>query len=210
MTSEDLNAKIDELFALVHKQNEIIANTGRQLMEMQIKDVKTKMATMDVKPQTIDTEDFATNEDIVQLVGELQSQLDFLEDRTIKRVFNSHLDNNSDDTAQIAPLGNKFGEPAPLVFPKTVSELKAITPATLVQLAEYYELIEESEPSAELEEIIKSETLSKEDAAKLLGPSQLDATIDEKLQLFSAEDLDALFDDFARHIGVRIRRAGGW
>lgn len=210
MSNEDLSEKVKELSALVHKHSELIANTGKQLIELQVKDVKNKMAQMDVKPQAIDTEDFATNEDIVQLVGELQSQLDFLEDRTIKRGFNTHIDNDSEPSRKIAPLGNRFGEPAPPAYPETVEELKNLTPENLLQLAEYYELIIENEQNAELEKIVNSDTFTREDAEKLLGPSHLDKTIEQKLELFTKEDLDILFDEFARYIGVRIRRSDGW
>ncbi|SGZ55862.1 CIC11C00000000461 [Sungouiella intermedia] len=210
MSNEDLNEKIKELYALVHKQSEVIAQTGKQLMEIQVKDVKSKMAQMDTKPQTIDTEDFVTNEDIVQLVGELQSQLDFLEDRTVKRAFNTHIDSSSAPTSRIAPLCNRFGEPAPAEFPETVEDLQKISPENLLHLAEYYELIVENEPNPELEEIINSDTFTKEDAEKLLGPAQLNQTTEEKLKLFSKDDLNELFDEFTRYIGVRIRRGSGW
>lgn len=211
MSNETLQKKIDELFAIVSKQSEVIANTGRQLLDIQVKDVKSKMSQMDVKPApAIDTEDFVTNEDIVQLVGELQSQLDFLEDRTIKRGYNTHIDNKSAPSSKIAPLCNKYGEPEPSNYPNTVEELNLLAPVDLLQLAEYYELLVENEPDAELERIVNSDNLTKEDAEKLMGPRQLDKTLEEKLELFTKEDLDDLFDEFARFIGVRIRRGNGW
>lgn len=76
MASDDITTQIKELTALVNKQNEVIAKTGKQVLELQMKDVRTKMANIDMKPVKVETEDFATNEDIVQLVGELQIQLD--------------------------------------------------------------------------------------------------------------------------------------
>lgn len=210
MSLEELSQKIKDLENVVHKQNEVIANTGRQLMEIQVKDVKTKMFKQESQPKPIDTEDFVTNEDIVQLVGELQSQLDYLEDRTMKRGFNSHISESSELSAKIAPLCNRFGEPAPEIYPETLEQLNKISPVDLVQLAEYYELIIENEPDQELAEIVKGDTLTKEDAEKLLGPSKLDKTLAEKVELFTKEDLDALFDEFARYIGVRVRRGDGW
>lgn len=209
MSIEELSQKIKDLEALVHKQNEVIANTGRQLMEIQVKDVKNKMFKEEA-PKPLDTEDFVTNEDIVQLVGELQSQLDYMEDRTIKRGFNTHISKDSESSAPIAPLCNRFGEPAPEFFPSTLKQLKEISPIDLVQLAEYYELIIENEPDTELTDIVKGEGLTKEDAEKLLGPLTLDKTIEEKVELFTKEDLDTLFDEFARYIGVRVRRGDGW
>lgn len=210
MSNEDLHEKVKELSDHVQKQSELIAQTGKQLIEMQIKDVKARMALDDPKPQAIDTEDFVTNEDIVQLVGELQSQLDFLEDRTVKRAFNAHIDGSTAPSSKIAPLLNRFGEPAPAEYPQTVEELQKITPESLLRLAEYYELIVDNEPNPELEEIVNSESFTKEDAEKLLGPTQLDKTTEQRLQLLTKEDLDELFDEFTRYIGVRIRRGSGW
>lgn len=210
MSNEDIHQKINELSARVQKQSEVIAQTGKQLIEMQVRNVKNSMALTDPKPQAIDTEDFVTNEDIVQLVGELQSQLDYLEDRTVRRAFNTHIDGSSATSSKIAPLSNRYGEPAPPEYPATVEDLQNISPDNLLLLAEYYELIVDNEPNPELEKIMNSDTFTKEDAEKLLGPAQLDKTIEDKLKLFSNDDLDELFDEFTRYIGVRIRRGSGW
>ncbi|KAM9888033.1 hypothetical protein OXX69_013172, partial [Metschnikowia pulcherrima] len=87
----ELAQQVQQLSELVQKQGQMIAKTGKQLMEMQLSDVKSRMAQMDAPQQKFNIEDYATNEDIVQLVCELQGQLDFMEDRSIARTFNSHL-----------------------------------------------------------------------------------------------------------------------
>lgn len=210
-STEALAAQVKELTLLVQKHSLIIAKTGKQLMELQLKDVKSRMALLDEKPQKVDTEDFVTNEDIIQLVGELQGQLDFLEDRTIKRAYNSAVTSSSEPTDKIAPLCNRDGDPAPEYYPATVGKLLAISPEDLLRLCEFYELIMENQANPELEAIIKSnDELTPEDAQKLFGAGGNEATIEQKLELFTKEDLDELFDEFARYIGVRIRKGDGW
>lgn len=201
----DVEAKINELSELVQKQSLLIAASGKQLMELQVKDVKSRMAAMDTKPANIDTDDFVTNDDIVQLVTELQGQLDFLEDRTIKRIFNSHV-LPLDPAAPLAPLGNRDGDAAPSVFPKTMGDFDKITGSELVELCEFYDLIV-TEASDEMKQLVESDTLTPEDAAKLFGASSQEPQ--DALQ-FTKEQIDELFDELARYIGVRARRGAGW
>lgn len=210
MASEDLAAKVAELTALVNKQSQALAQTGKQVLELQMKDIKTKMATTDSKPDKIDTEDFVTNEDIVQLVGELQGQLDHMEDRNIKRVCNSAVTADSEPSTALAPLSTRDGEPAPPFFPATVGDLLRLQPVELVQLCDYYELIEPNEPSEDLSELLKGESLLLQDAQKLFAPQKQDILAHERVQHLSAEEVHELFDEFARFIGVRIRRGRLW
>lgn len=207
MASEDLEAKVRELSELVHKQSEVLAQTGKQLLELQVKDIKSKMAAMEPQ-QKIDTDDFATDEDIVRLVCELQGQLDFLEDRMSKRVFNSHASEAS--SAKLAPVSNRDGE-APPMFPATLGELQKLPPLAIMQLCEFYELIDDYEPAEELEAIMKAETLSAEDAEKLFAQQpKLLMSLEEKVAQLTKEDEAELFDELARYIGVRVRKGTGW
>ncbi|EEQ38369.1 hypothetical protein EJF18_30783 [Clavispora lusitaniae] len=210
MASDDITTQIKELTALVNKQNEVIAKTGKQVLELQMKDVRTKMANIDMKPVKVETEDFATNEDIVQLVGELQIQLDHMEDRNIKRVFNSNLTSSSDPDALIAPLSTRDGEPAPENFPATVGELLKLQAADILQLCEYYDLLPPEEPSEELAELLKNDDLSAADAQKLFAPDRQEQSLEERVKALSSTATDNMFDDFARFIGVRIRRGQQW
>lgn len=211
MSTEAIQAQLDELKLAVQNQNKVLATTGKQVMEMQLKDVKAKMSGLDATPAApkFDPEDFATNEDIVQLVCELQGQLDFLEDRSIKRTYNSHLSEASAGSEKLAPLCNKDGAPAPQFFPVTLLDLRDITDTDLFRLCEFYELIVENEPTPELESILKSDDLTQQDAEKLLNATSV-APVEEKLKSLSLDDITELFDEFARYIGVRIRRGLGW
>lgn len=209
MASEDLATQVAELTALVNKQSQMIAQTGKQVLELQMKDIKTKMATMDAKPDKIDTEDFVTNEDIVQLVGELQGQLDHMEDRNIKRICNSAITASSEPTTPIAPLSTRDGEPAPPLFPQTVNALVNLLPVHLLELCDYYELIEPSEPE-DLSGLLKEEQLLLEEAQQLFAPQKQDILAEERVQQFTQNDLHEIFDEFARFIGVRIRRGLQW
>ncbi|PVH16049.1 60S ribosomal protein L2-A [Candidozyma duobushaemuli] len=170
MSVEEVNKRVDELSALVQKQSEVIAKTGKQMMEYQVKDVKSRMASLNTEQpqQKIDTDEFATNDDLVQLVTELQNQLDFLEDRNVKR---------------------------------TLGELKNLDAASLLQLCEFFELIVENNNPEEVAELLKSETLSAEDAEKLFNPKS--KSLEEKLKALKKEDEVELFDELARFIGVR-------
>lgn len=208
MADDSLAAQVKELTELVQKQSKVLAQTGKQVMEMQLKDVKSKMSQMDTKPQKIDTEDFVTNEDIVQLVGELQGQLDYLEDRTIKRAFNSHLTENSSRADKVAPLCNRDGDPAPEYYPATLGDVLALDSEQLLRLCEFYELILENEPDPELQNILKADSLTEEGARRLFASNE--ASVQQRLELLTKEDADELFDEFARYIGVRVRRGTGW
>lgn len=209
MASEDLAAKVAELTALVTKQSQTLAQTGKQVLELQMKDIKTKMASMDAKPAKIDTEDFATNEDIVQLVGELQGQLDHMEDRNIKRIANSAVTATSDRATPIAPLSTRDGEPAPLLFPRTVGALQDLLPIELLRLCDYYELIEPAEPE-DLSSLLKNEEMLLEQAQQLFAPQKQDILEEERVQQLSPEEVNEIFDEFARFIGVRLRRGLEW
>ncbi|OBA21496.1 hypothetical protein METBIDRAFT_11998 [Metschnikowia bicuspidata var. bicuspidata NRRL YB-4993] len=210
-TSADLSQQVQQLAELVQKQGKIIAQTGKQLMELQISGVKARMAQVDSSPQQkINVEDFATNEDIVQLVCELQGQLDFMEERSIARTFNSHLTKSSDSTQKLAPLCNRDGAPAPECFPKTVGDLHSIDAADLLRLSEFYELIIENEVDPEMEAIMKSDTLTAEDAQKIKNHSLQQAPLKQRIEQLTPQDVDELFDEFARFVGVRIRRGTEW
>lgn len=210
MSVEQLSKRVDELTALVQKQSEVIAKTGKQMMEYQVKDVKSRMASLNTElpQQKIDTEDFATNDDLVQLVTELQSQLDYLEDRNVKRVYNSHIAKDAENATPIAPLTNKDGETPPEFYPKTLGQLKGLDAASLLQLCEFFELIVDNNNPEDVAEIMKLETLTKEEIEKLFNPQG--KSLDEKLKGLKKEDEDELFDELARFIGVRVRRGAGW
>lgn len=207
MAPEDLEKKVLELEALVAKQSLVLASTGKQLMELQVKDVKTRMHLLDAKQPKFDPEDYVSNEDIVQLVCELQGQLDLLETRTIRRNINAQI--SLDDAEKpLAPLSNKDGD-VPDDYPATLAALKELSNSEVVRLCQFYELIEENEVNLELQAIVDSEHLTPEDATKLLAdPQHKDAaaTANE----LSDEEVTELFDELCRYIGVRYRRGITW
>lgn len=196
-----LAARLDELTAFVEKQSKIIARTGQQLIELQVRDVKTKFHSLDNAPQ-IDTSDFITNEDVIQLVAELQGQLDSLEERTIRRNINALV--GSDGV--LAPLSNKDGEYTEL-FPATVAELKALNKFEVVQLAEFFELVAVEDDNKELQSFLASENADESqkhlDSATAAPRAE---NLEDRVAAFSEEQLDAVFDLVARYIGARARR----
>lgn len=201
-----LAARLDELTAFVEKQSKIIASTGQRLIELLVKDVKDKFHSTDRTPQ-IDTSDFITNEDVIQLVGELQGQLDSLEERTIRRNINSLLEGDG----VLAPLSNKDGEYTDL-FPATVAELKALNKFEVVQLAEFFELVAVEDDNKELQSFLASENADESqkhlESATAAPPAQ---NLEDRVAAYSEEQIDAVFDLVARYIGARARRGkGAW
>lgn len=178
-----------ELEKLVQKQSELIARTGKQLVEYQVQDVKAKMRAE--QPSAVDSGDFATNEDLVTLVQELQGQLDFLEDRSIKRMHNVRLKET------LLPLVNRDGE-APADFPQTLEAFKKIDKSTLVSLCEFYELIVD-EPPADVQQILQQDNLTPEDAQKLFGQGK---SVAERVESLGKEEEEELYAELARYIGL--------
>lgn len=208
LTLGQLNEKFQELTAFVEKQSKLIGQTGKQLIEFQINDVKNKMSKSDGQGPPVDTSDFVTNEDIIQLVGELQSQLDFLEERSIRRTFNVQLTSDDD---MIAPITNKDGELPEDLFPKTLKDLKNLDRFQIVQLSEFYELIIPSQQQEDLEKFLQSEQISSQDAEKLLHGKTDVGGLEDRVKALSPKQLDEVFDELARYIGVKYRKVkGSW
>lgn len=187
MSLEELNAKVASLTALVEKQSKVIALTGQKLMELQVQDVREKIRTHDPKPQ--ENLDYITNEDIVQLVSELQGQLDEYEARSIKRLYNSKI---IDDSGELAPISNKDGD-FPPEFPKTLGEFKDISVKRLVELALFYE-------------ILVPEELTKAAQEQILGGQEVtDFTVtDELVESFKGQNGDELFKELAQWLGLSV------
>lgn len=208
MPEPSLEEQIKQLNQIVQNQSKIIAETGKRLLDIEVRDVKSRMANLDTKQPSFDVEDFASNEDIAQLVFEVLNQLDYLEDRNIKRAYNCHISDASPDDTQIAPLCSKDGESAPNIFPATVKELNELRPLQLIQLCEFYDLFVD-QLSAEDEKLLHSPDITPEQALKLANVSQA-MSAEDRLVMSSKEDLIEIFDEFTRYIGVRIRRGSGW
>ncbi|CUM47869.1 uncharacterized protein AC631_04424 [Debaryomyces fabryi] len=213
LTLEQLHDQVQSLSKVVEMQSQLIAKTGKQLMDIQVKDVKSKMNAdtekSSSKAANVDMDDYATNEDIIQLVGELQGQLDMLEDRNIRRTINSHL-SSKDKDGLIAPIANKDGDdPQEDVFPATIGDLLSLSKYDIVQLCEFYELVIPMDQQEHLKEFLENnnEMVDMEGAKRLLEVGADNATLKERVEAYSDKQIDELFDILTRFIGVRARRS---
>jgi uncharacterized coiled-coil protein SlyX len=216
--SEDLKTRIDSLEKLVQKQAKqleahdqllakhaslierqakMLAETGQQLVSLQVGDVKKRMSELDATPN-VDMDDYIKNEDIIQLVGELQGQLDLLEERNIARVLNYNNDT-------IVPLTNKNGEfPVNLNFPGKLEDFVNINDEDLAKLGLFYELIMSNDQVNDLNDFINSENSDVDVKQLLVSQSGLDKA--SRPDLLTKEQSDDLFDELARFLGLKARR----
>lgn len=218
-TVEDLQNQVQKLTGIVDKQSRVISSTGQQLMELQVRDIKQRMnkkkdgATPDNKldvHEDVDGENFATNEDLVVLVKELQEQLDLLEERSIKRTFNSHLSEKHKE-AKVAPLRNKDGdEPSEDIFCKNVGDFLELDKSRILQLCEFYELVVSREQEESIEKLKDDQNLSLEEAKKImLGVPT--GNLKDRIDSYTDKEFEDCYDNLARYLGLRIRRAqGSW
>ncbi|CCE87250.1 Piso0_005793 [Millerozyma farinosa CBS 7064] len=200
----DLQQKVESLSELVSKQSKMIAKTGEEVMKLQLKGLREQVpqSSSGGAGSKVDMDDYATNEDLVQLVGELQNQLDYLEERNVRRIVNSQL-HTKGDGAIIAPLPSKDGEEPPEdVFPKTLSEFKKISKYEAIMLCEFYDIWSFDTAS---DEALNAKDLSIEDTKKFLAGAS-NKTIDEKVKELSDKDFDDVFDHLARYLGVPVRK----
>lgn len=211
----DIQQRIDQLEKLVEKQGALLAKTGQQLVQLQVLDVKARMKLIDdvqrqLNPQDklkgvddLDLTDYVTNEDLVQMVGELQGQLDGIEDRSIRRVY------NLTTKGSIAPLSNRDGElPTEdllgFKFPATVAEFEKLPKIDIIQLALFYEVLV---PDTRIESLAQAAKLDDPEAVKkALEEKTLALTLLKIHDLISDADLKAAFDDVARYLGLPVRK----
>lgn len=187
MDVKQLEQKVNELSSIVEKQSILISKTGQQLVEIQVKSVKDKMSNLDVKQP--DLSDYVTNEDIVQLVGELQTQLDYLEDRSINRLVNSKL---KTDDQEIAPISNKDGDLSDLL-PKTVGDFKKLAHEDIIKLGEFYELVLPNEDN--LNKLLEDNNLKSLEEAY--------GKLDQSSNLSMApEEVELLKKDLQKYLGL--------
>lgn len=152
---------------------------------------------------SIDTSEFATNGDLEQLVEELQGQLDYLEERSIRRVANN---NKRDPADAIGPLPNADGDlpiDLKIPLPETVQEFSNIKDLDLCKVAEFYGVL--PFPQSDLEAI--TEGLRNEEDVSI--PTFTDATAADQLKKYTKEEMDVIFDTVARYLGLNNRRTKG-
>ncbi|WLF80556.1 mitochondrial ribosomal protein [Lodderomyces elongisporus] len=197
--------RIARLEALVEKQSKLIATTGQRLLELQVHDVKSKMSQIsssEGQSSKLDSDEFITNEDVVQLVTELQTQLDFLEDRSMRRTHNSTL---KEDTEKLAPLSNRDGDFPEFSIPITFGDFKALSKEGVLRMGLFFEIILPSE--GEISETLSKSTDTKNDLINLAKNKD----ISELMNNFDDEQVDDVYDELARYFGIKHRRrADGW
>ncbi|CAL9735030.1 hypothetical protein MOSE0_G05336 [Monosporozyma servazzii] len=228
----DLKKRIYQLEQLVQKQNKIITKTGQNVIELQMDkqkrgvqefaNIETNVPSQS-QPSTIynnkgvvgfDTSDFATNEDIVQLVGELQIELNNIEERSIRRMINASKHKPKDI---LAPLPNADGETPTFdydFFPTSLDDFININDFNLIKLAKFYECLPPTPKDKEeldkflnekIENIQISEDKNNSDQFSddvLVSDEQLK----EDLKHYNKDQLNDIFNEVARYLGLGNRR----
>lgn len=201
-----LKQQVAELQELVKRQTLIISKTGQNVLELQVSKQRSDVDSFG-KPSgksniaQLETADYATNEDLVQLVGELQGQLETIEERSIRRLVNS---GKTDAKDLLAPLPNADAE-IPVVdtglFPRSLGEFEHISDVALFKLAKFYELLP---PSLKEQEQFENFLEGKVEEFHI---SELkDEEVKKELEKYSSDQLEDVFNDVARYLGLRVRR----
>lgn len=210
----DLQKQIDDLRAIVDKQGKLLATTGQQMLALQVNDVKTRMKLIDdvlalirgaapaagAPSSELDLSDYVTNEDLIQMVGELQGQLDGIEDRAIRRLANSHSDT-------ILPLSNREGdEPTEELlgfpFPATVAEFAALPKIDVIQLAIFYEIIVPDARKADVAAFAQGGDGTDVAATKRVLEGLAQLSLAQVHDLISDAELEDVKAEVARYLGV--------
>lgn len=119
-----------------------------------------------------------------------------MEDRSIKRTFNTLLTATKVD-GKIAPLSNRDGEePSPEIFPSTVKEFLSLNSSSILLLCEFYELVSTVEEQTELE-------------LSLTNKQPEIKSLEQRIASFTLEQFDELKDELARYLGLTFRTQSG-
>ncbi|GMG55701.1 unnamed protein product [Ambrosiozyma monospora] len=221
-TVEALKEEIIQLKELVKKQSKLLAQTGEQLLEIQVRQTSAELKALDphklkgsskikedkstntLNPlsagsitSAIDTSEFATNQDLVQLVGELQGQLIILEQRSIDRTANSFLTSPEDG---VIPLTNADGDPPnQFLFPKTLQQFHDLKDDDLLQLCTFYELLPPNyQDEARMQAFIAGKIKTPN-----LEPGDYEITVDD----YSKDSLFEFYVKLARYLGLKVKRS---
>lgn len=203
---ELLKQHVAELQELVKRQSLIISKTGQNVLELQVAKQKAGVESFGKGPTSksvanLESADYATNEDLVQLVGELQGQLETIEERSIRRLVNS---TKTDPKDLVSPLPNADAE-IPVVgeglFPATLKEFEEIPDTTLYKLAKFYELLPPS-----LKEQEQFEDFLEGKVEEFHISEIKDEEVAKELKKYSEDQLEDVFNDVARYLGLKVRR----
>lgn len=194
---EELEKELAELKGQLAKQKTLVAKTAEQVLSIQVKDTKKKLDEVPnplvPNAAAIDTSDFATNEDLVQLVGELQGQLNILEQKSVLRTVNSHQHKESD---VLIPLPNLDGEmPIAEIFPHSVAEFANLGDDLIVQLCKFYQLL-----PVTLEERAKMQAFVE---GKIASPNDpLNKDYEPPADDYPPDTIEQLYSELADFLGV--------
>lgn len=216
MSSEmdQIKQQIADLQRLVKKQSLIISKTGQNVLEMQMSKQRSDVNAIGPKaPESkhgisqLEANDVVTNEDLVQLVGELQGQLDTIEERSVRRLVNASKTQSVDI---LAPLPNADGEipkgGSDGVFPTTLEDFETVNDVALFKLAKFYELLPPS-----LKEQEKFEDFMEGKVQEFHISEMPDEEVERELKNYSSGQLEDTFNELARYLGLRPRRgAATW
>lgn len=226
LSLESIKAEIDNLANQLYHNSKAVAETGRRMLSIE-KTTGKPTPSRGVDPtsrirNSADSDDEAdddddgtaravASEDLVQLVTELQTQLDILDARSIRRTANAFA-TKDDDLVAALPANDGFipGESVisasaaagtadedetslpKSAFPRTVGAFKGLSRADVEAWLRYYELLPPDE--AELQSLLSQAKPGAGAAGK------------EGHDLLSEEEADRHFDTLARFLGLRIRR----
>lgn len=206
---ELLKTQVAELQELVRRQSLLISKTGQNVLELQVSKQRADVDSFGNKASSgskvsnsqVENADLATNEDLVQLVGELQGQLDTIEERSIRRLANSTKTANKEF---LSPLPNADGEillAEANLFPHTLKDFEDVSDISLFKLAKFYELLP---PSLKEQEAFEDFLEGK------VQDFHIDEIPDEEVQKelknYSSDQLEDIFNDLARYLGLKLRR----
>lgn len=179
----DLEAEVKQLKEQVKKLQILLAKTGEQVMEMQmnnrknsINDIQTKTNDLHqmvpASKPPVAMSDYVVGSDLNDMVGELQGQLDLLDQRSIRRTLNSR------SKSKLEAIPNSDGEDHPL-FPKTIESLQKLTDAELFDQWNHFEML-----SGET----LDDLLEKGDSEEVIAGNK--------------KVIQEIYDSFARNVGL--------
>ncbi|PRT55962.1 Uncharacterized protein MRP8 [Wickerhamiella sorbophila] len=192
-------AEIAEIKAQIKKMQNVIAMTGRQIVELQLDSTRRRNEDVDRRTKELrgepavassaeNTGDYATNSDIVELVQELQDQLDILDERSIRRTINSRA-GKSTPIVSLPSIANEY----PDAFPHTLLDFAEIGTSEIERLARFYELLPPD--AVEMEELLQKVSMTAAEA----GVSQTSPEVTES-------DGVEHFNKLARFLGLPLTR----
>lgn len=227
ITFESLQKEIELLRNQLTKTAHVVAQTGSQLLALQVEKTRGNLENLRVPqlslsdkhsraksqekaavekpqernqppqapPEHDDLVNALTSEDIVDLVAELQGQLDILDERSVRRTANTFC---TEDSHRIAPLPGRDGElpEEHEEFPYTLRDFKEMSTEKLYYWLKWYEILPPDEE--EMKQILEHVGTCIEEVGYQPSNNQHDLT---------GQELDDYYDDLARFLGLRIRRA---